>query len=202
MKKWIIAVIVNVFLICVGAEDGMCCNKMKYLIQKKKRAFAIVCAPGNTALRRCCNNIKKGVMSLENAYRELCKKKSVAINLRYKECRQYKMLNESNRNVKYRSGRKCDRSLTKGWYRFGGGAGTEMPKSCVAKNRCGTHASGWLNGTHPTMAEGEVTRKVCYHWKNSCCHWSNDIEVINCGPYFVYKLSRPRVCSLRYCGTN
>lgn len=81
MKKWIIAVIVNVFLICAGAEDGMCCNKMKYLIQKKKRAFAIVCAPGNTALRRCCNNIKKGVMSLENAYCELCKKKSGKNNM-------------------------------------------------------------------------------------------------------------------------
>ena len=126
----------------------------------------------------------------------------VVINSRY-ECHNYKWLNESDRNSKNPRGNtlKCDRSLS-GWYRFGGGAGTKMPKSCVPKNRCGTHASGWLNGTHPTLAEEKVTRKVCYHWGSKCCNWSNHIDVINCGPYFVYKLSPPPNCHLRYCGKD
>ena len=98
---------------------------------------------------------------------------------------------------------KCDKGLSTGWYRFGGGAGIKMPTSCVPERRCGTHATGWMNGAHPTVADGMVTRKVCYHWYSNCCSWSNGIEVVNCGLYYVYKLSRPPWgCDLRYCGSD
>ena len=98
---------------------------------------------------------------------------------------------------------KCDKGLSTGWYRFGGGAGTKMSTSCVSERRCGTHATGWMNGAHPTVADGMVTRKVCYHWYSNCCSWSNGIEVVNCGLYYVYKLSRPPYgCDLRYCGSD
>ena len=53
----------------------------------------------------------------------------------------------------------CDSSLS-GRYRFGGGAGTKMSTSCVPKYRCGAHITGWMNGAHPTVADGKVTRKV------------------------------------------
>ena len=76
-----------------------------------------------------------------------------------------------------------------------------MPTSCVPKNRCGTRAPGWMNGVHPTVAEGKVTRKVCYSW-NNCCQASNNIEVVNCGLFYVYKLSRRPGCNLRYCGSD
>ena len=76
-----------------------------------------------------------------------------------------------------------------------------MPTSCVSSGRCGTSASGWMNGVHPTVAEGKVTRKVCYNY-DSCCQWSNNIDVVNCGLFYVYKLSRPPVCTLRYCGSD
>ena len=46
------------------------------------------------------------------------------------------------------------------WYRFGGGVGIKMPTSCVPDWRCRTHATGWMNGTHPTVADGKVTRNV------------------------------------------
>ena len=119
-----------------------------------------------------------------------------------KECSGYKWLTESNRNQKYsRREYNCDSSLSTGWYRFGGGAGTKMPTSCVSVYRCGTNAPGWMNGAHPTVADGMVTRKVCYHWSN-CCALSNNIEVVNCGLYYVYKLSRPPGCTLRYCGSD
>ena len=77
-----------------------------------------------------------------------------------------------------------------------------MPTSCVPKNRCGTHATGWLNGSHPSVEEGIVTRRVCYHWNSNCCNWKNDIQIQNCGAFYVYRLVKTPVCWLRYCGNN
>ena len=50
------------------------------------------------------------------------------------------------------------------------------------------------------MAEGVVTRDVCYHWKSGCCQWTNNIQVKNCGAFYVYELQKTPVCFLRYCG--
>ena len=75
-----------------------------------------------------------------------------------------------------------------------------MATSCVRRYRCGGGASGWMNGSHPTVADGKVARKVCYSW-GRCCSWSNNIEVVNCGQYYIYKLSKPPTCDLRYCGS-
>ena len=78
-----------------------------------------------------------------------------------------------------------------------------MPTACVPINRCNTRATGWLNGNHPTVADGQVTRQVCFHWSSNCCYWSTNIQVRNCGEYFVYLLNgTPVGCSLRYCGTD
>jgi hypothetical protein len=77
-----------------------------------------------------------------------------------------------------------------------------MPTTCVSKYRCGTSATGWMNGAHPTVANGKVTRKVCYSWAGNCCNWSNNVEVVNCGQYYVYKLSPSPDCNLRYCGSD
>ena len=119
------------------------------------------------------------------------------------ECSSYRFLNETDRAMSYnkRSPLVCDRGLS-GWYRFGGKAGNQMPESCVPKLRCGTHAPGWLNGSHPSVAVGAVRRKVCFHWGNGCCQWSTYIEVRNCSGFYVYKLHRPPACTLRYCGNG
>ena len=68
--------------------------------------------------------------------------------------------------------------------------------------RCGTARPGWLNGTHPTVAEGVVTRQVCYSSNSNCCYPSNIIKVKNCSSYSVYELQRPPPFfgCLRYCG--
>ena len=121
-------------------------------------------------------------------------------------CVSYKILNSTDRRVGYtgQSPLRCDQpergSFTEGWYRFTGAAGDRMPTKCPAKNRCGTHAPGWLQGGHPTVAQGIVSRKVCYHWSSSCCNWSNNITVKNCGAFYVYELKKTPVCWLRYCG--
>ena len=103
----------------------------------------------------------------------------------------------SNKNVV-----KCDSSMVTKWYRFSDTAGRAMPETCVATWRCGTHAPGWLNGKHPTVAQGIVTRQVCYHWNNNCCNWNNNIRIRNCGGFYVYELRKPPGCSMRYCGAS
>ena len=128
------------------------------------------------------------------------------INICVSECLHYKSLTNGNRKVSHGSSPLlCDNTLPHGWYRFQGNAGTKMPTSCVSDYRCSTHATGWLNGAHPSVEEGKVTKKVCFSWASNCCTWSINIEVLNCGDFFLYhfKGTPPEhPCSLRYCGTD
>ena len=120
------------------------------------------------------------------------------------ECSNYRFLNESNRARTYYHRSLpflCDDNIS-GWYRFSGGAGSQMAESCVNMNHCGTGAPGWLNGTHPAVLDGTVQRQVCFRYLNSCCYYSTYISVRNCGGFYVYKLERPPRCDLRYCGNG
>ena len=87
------------------------------------------------------------------------------------------------------------------WYRFTGDAGSFMPETCPPKGRCSAKYPGWLEGGHPTAAEGEVMRRVCFHGEGSCCASNNLIPVLNCNKYFLYKLTDTRDGD-RYCGTD
>lgn len=121
-------------------------------------------------------------------------------------CVHYQNLTSGDR--KYTHGREplqCDNHLEPGWFRFRGAAGTKMASTYVPIERCSTDAPGWLNGTHPAVAEGEVTRQVCFHWSKDCCHWTTYIHVKNCGDFFVYFTNgtyRAHPCHLRYCGAD
>ena len=123
-----------------------------------------------------------------------------------KPCYHYNNLSDASRNrinVKTLGQALCDNELLEGWYRFVGAAGTKMPTTRVPRNRCGTQFSGWLNGIHPTVEDGEVYRKVCFSKLFDGCKYSNEISVKNCGSYFIYKLQQlPPDCKLRYCGTD
>ena len=68
--------------------------------------------------------------------------------------------------------------------------------------RCGTYYPGWPNGGHPTVADGQVTRTVCFNSGYNCCYYSRSIKVRNCGSYYVYYLNGTPTCNARYCGTN
>ena len=117
------------------------------------------------------------------------------------DCQNYGSLNSYTRKITYSGTGYCDSGIGPGWFRFEGSAGTRMPTSCPPTARCGTAATGWLNGGHPTVADGQVSRTVCFHWYN-CCRWSTNIKVRNCGSYYVYYLSGTPNCDLRYCGAN
>ena len=121
------------------------------------------------------------------------------------ECQHYGSLNNADRKITYgRISYQCDSGIGPGWFRFEGSAGTRMPTSCPPMNRCNTHLPGWMNGGHPTVADGQVSRQVCFNWGN-CCNLSTNIKVRNCGSYYVYYLnSTPNggYCNLRYCGAD
>ncbi|KAK2555325.1 Uromodulin [Acropora cervicornis] len=125
-----------------------------------------------------------------------------------KECKVYKTLNERDRSQgylykSYQGARPtCDRWLTRDWYRFTGLAGNRMPDKCVPVQRCGTLAPGWLQGGHPSVHAGVVSRMVCFSWGRDCCTWRSRISVRNCGDFYVYKLQNAPVCKLRYCGVG
>nr|XP_058971268.1 uromodulin-like [Pocillopora verrucosa] len=124
-------------------------------------------------------------------------------------CYNYRNLSDADRKSTYITplgGGKCDdesSSIIFGkWYRFVGDAGTKMPTQCVPDYRCGAVLSGWLKGGHPTLADGEVSSKVCFTRGGDCCKKSRDIKVKDCGSYFIYKLQKVPACDLRYCGTD
>ncbi|RMX50314.1 hypothetical protein pdam_00006913, partial [Pocillopora damicornis] len=80
------------------------------------------------------------------------------------ECENYQSLTTSDRKTSNTRGcYTCDSSLS-GWYRFKDAAGTRMPTTCPPTNRCDACSTGWLNGVHPTTADGKVTRQVCFNW--------------------------------------
>ncbi|CAH3182513.1 unnamed protein product [Porites lobata] len=160
------------------------------------------CASGihncHSSLASCTNTVGSFSCSCDNPYTG----NGRACNLA-SECQSYVSLNAADRKITYPNyNTYCDDAIGPGWYRFEGSSGTRMPTSCPPKNRCNTHAPGWLNGGHPTIADGQVSRTVCFHWSSNCCEWSTNIKVRNCGSHYVYYLSGTPVCSLRYCGTN
>ena len=117
------------------------------------------------------------------------------------------MLNEADRAMSFFDGSAiCDSGLATGWYRFGSPAGTQMITSPVpnygTEYRCKTHAGGWLNGAHPTTADGEVERQVCFAYAGNTCYGKTTIKVLNCGSYYIYYLTAPSGCSYRYCGNH
>ncbi|XP_073252197.1 uncharacterized protein [Porites lutea] len=125
----------------------------------------------------------------------------------------YVSLRSRDRALNYsHTSHQCDNGIGPGWFRFEGAAGDNMATTCPYRtNRCNTYATGWLNGGLPNIADGQVTRQVCFYGskrrkprENNCCEWTTNVQVRNCGSYYVYNLitTPGGECNLRYCGNN
>ena len=93
----------------------------------------------------------------------------------------------------------CDWHLPWGWYRFTSYTGGKIPETIVPEYRCGTHSPIWLNGNHPTNEGENVVRPACVHIFGQGCLISFDINITNCGDYFVYYLRPPFYCAVAFC---
>ena len=119
------------------------------------------------------------------------------------ECNQYKFLNDSDRRNDFGRGKKCDRNLKEDWYRFSAEAGTSIATQCIPEaQRCGTELPGWMDGAHPTVDEGVISRNVCFSGYHKCCYRNVTINVRNCSSFFVYRLKPLSYCNSRYCGKS
>ena len=120
-------------------------------------------------------------------------------------CNSYKEINDPRRSTKsvWKQGEPvlCDRGLQWGWYRFTSFAGGKMPETMVPENHCGTHSPIWLRGSHPTIEEGNVVREACINSFDlfDGCWESFDMNITNCGNYFIYYLQPPYYCAVAYC---
>ena len=125
----------------------------------------------------------------------------------------YNILDDAKRNRNYNNDNgyaspDCDKYTVEGdwkggadsWYRFEEPAGTQMADSIVPESHCGTSATGWLNGAHPAVLGEHVIRQVCFNWVSNSCNYNTDVEIKNCGGFYLYKLKPTPVCALKYCG--
>ncbi|XP_059816489.1 uncharacterized protein LOC132388155 isoform X2 [Hypanus sabinus] len=94
---------------------------------------------------------------------------------------------------------KFDSNLVDKWYRFSSSGAWKIPETAVCGHRCSGKKPGWLNGPHPNVGEGEVTRTVCFTVGEDTCHWKQEIRVKNCTRYFVYQLKPTPCCKYVYC---
>ncbi|KAL9961341.1 hypothetical protein ACROYT_G030259 [Oculina patagonica] len=120
------------------------------------------------------------------------------------DCQNYQTLSDAERKHDYATvwPNQCDSNLQVGWYRFDGAAGTQMATTCPSQSRCDATVPGWLDGAHPTVAEGMVARTVCINKYANCCYTAFSIQVKNCGSYYIYKLVPTPGCDIRYCSTD
>ncbi|XP_013389763.1 oncoprotein-induced transcript 3 protein-like [Lingula anatina] len=88
-----------------------------------------------------------------------------------------------------------------GWFRFKGNAGNRMLDKCPEPFTCGTNAPMWLNGKHPAIGDGVVSRKTCVSHHNGCCSLSFPVLVKMCSAgFYVYLLQNAPRCFMAYCG--
>ena len=101
------------------------------------------------------------------------------------------LLNGAERETSQGSGGRCDNSASGGWSpntwtRFGMWM---IPTSAPGEDRCGTQLTGWLDGSNPSPADGVVSRTLCYQWNGDSCYEDTTIQVVNCGGFYMYKIS-------------
>ncbi|XP_040211652.1 uromodulin-like [Rana temporaria] len=121
----------------------------------------------------------------------------------YNPCVSHTVLDEPWRSTdrKFSSTKNCDISKN-GWYQFVGNGGVRIPETCIPEGSCSTDYPVWMNGTHPVITDGIVSRPACANWNGNCCRWTSTIQVKACPLGFhVYKLIKTpdSECALSYC---
>jgi hypothetical protein len=112
------------------------------------------------------------------------------------------LISDNTRHSNHPANIGCDTAIFKKlptWVRFSGGAGTRLINKAAEPFRCGTQGAGWYRGTYPSSTGTTIKGTVCFSWPGNTCQWSNSISITNCNDYYVFALSAPPACRLRYC---
>ncbi|XP_066511232.1 adhesion G protein-coupled receptor E3-like [Hoplias malabaricus] len=126
--------------------------------------------------------------------------------LSYDPCNNYTSLDLSWTDTIVTGKWNCNNQFGNGWYRLRYyGMNLRMAETSVNESRCGTNITLWLNGLHPQIADGIVTRVVCGAYESiSCSFRSTPIQVKACpGSYYVYEFVSSAIFYAAYCaGVN
>ncbi|XP_048026231.1 uncharacterized protein LOC125255223 [Megalobrama amblycephala] len=127
-------------------------------------------------------------------------------------CYDYRTLDEYWRDIRQYNYYGYDDTLVEwsGWYRlYLNGESAQMSEWCVSYAVCGGETALYLNGSHPTLEDGVVTREVVgthswWWWYSNQCgaYSSTPIQVKACpGDYYVYEFVKPNISAPRpmYC---
>ena len=128
-------------------------------------------------------------------------------------CEEYEVLDDPTRKSSYESNRKAlkrdvynrnsDRAKDwKGsnWYRILAGAGSSLASSLVNEYHCGTHAAGFIKyGEHPSIIGSKNKATVCFNANGNECFGQLNIEIKNCGHYYLYNLPDAPGSHYGYC---
>nr|XP_022297908.1 uncharacterized protein LOC111107161 [Crassostrea virginica] len=98
----------------------------------------------------------------------------------------------------------CDRYIFSNiWYKAIGHDDLEPRKLAVGPVDmflCGTDYPLYLlNDTHPTVDGDIETTQVCMRDGSNPCAKQYEIQILSCGSFFLYNLSRPDTCDIAYC---
>ncbi|KAL6474829.1 hypothetical protein MHYP_G00158690 [Metynnis hypsauchen] len=128
---------------------------------------------------------------------------TTAANPGYDPCSNYTVLDQPWRATNESWYYACDQDFEwSGWYRLlYHGMNIRMPEVC--SSGCSTDAAVWLNGSHPQIQDGIVTRQICGNAGGSCCSSyfsTTSIRVKACpGNFYVYEFIKPGNCFSAYC---
>ena len=86
-------------------------------------------------------------------------------------------------------------------FRISGLAGTKITDHSLFGRHCDTSSPGWIDGTHPSNLNETVSRKVCFSYGDSdvCMLPVTNMEIKNCGKFYLYNLKDVPQCKMRYC---
>ncbi|XP_048587651.1 uncharacterized protein LOC116605921 [Nematostella vectensis] len=115
-----------------------------------------------------------------NAARDMCIRKEL-----FRQCFNYKIL------------KSFLEAKSHNWYYFKGKKAKKIRSSCPLKADCQV----WINGTHPSRAQGTVEHELCFRGASGCCEHKARVEVRQCYGYNVYKFmglpprdAYPQIC--------
>lgn len=100
----------------------------------------------------------------------------------------------------------CDKNLPVAWYKLEvNGNPAEIPTVCLKHNVCGTKLPMHIDLGYQGMPQlGNVSNAtVCTSYnilgRWDCCVLRQDIQIKNCGTFYVYKLKHTDRCPVAYC---